>query len=54
MKIISVRLPADLEQTLAERKENCSLNISAFVCKAIRRELERPIVEADPKPTVLR
>jgi predicted transcriptional regulator len=48
MKILSVRLPDDLGQALEQRRELLSVNVSAFVCRAIRRELERPIVEAEP------
>jgi predicted transcriptional regulator len=48
MKTLTVRLPDDLEKALEERKEQCSMNVSAFVCRAIRRELERPIIDAEP------
>jgi hypothetical protein len=41
MKTLSVRLPDDLAQDLNERKLRDSLNVSAFVVRALRNEFER-------------
>jgi hypothetical protein len=45
---LSVRIPNELAQALADRKERCSMNISAFVCRAIKNELARRVFEAEP------
>jgi hypothetical protein len=49
---LSIRVPDELAQALADRKERCSMNVSAFVCRAIRNELTRPIFDAEPATTI--
>jgi post-segregation antitoxin (ccd killing protein) len=46
---LSIRIPDELAQVLAERKERLSMNVSAFVCRAIRNELARPVLDAEPE-----
>jgi hypothetical protein len=44
---LSIRIPDELAQVLAERKERLSMNVSAFVCRAIRNELARPVLDVE-------
>jgi post-segregation antitoxin (ccd killing protein) len=46
---LTIRIPVETAQVLAERKQNHALNISAFVRRAIERELARPIADAEPE-----
>jgi post-segregation antitoxin (ccd killing protein) len=43
---LTIRVPVELAKILADRKANASLNVSAFVRRAIERELQRPVVDA--------
>ena len=54
MTLLSIRVPLELAQRLAQRKENNFLNISAFCRRAIERELDRPVLDAEPEPTIAR
>jgi hypothetical protein len=47
--LLHVRIPNELEERLDERRRNADLNVSAFVRRVIERELDRPVVEAEPE-----
>lgn len=46
---LTIRIPVETAQVLAERKQNSALNISALVRRAIERELTRPTVDVEPE-----
>jgi len=46
--ILSISVPIAIAEALHDRKEQSSLNVSAFCSRAIERELRRTIVESEP------
>jgi len=54
MTFLTIRIPSELAKTLDERRQNDSLNVSAFCRRAIERELARPVFDAEPAPAIER
>jgi hypothetical protein len=47
--LLSVRIPNELAERLDERRRNADLNVSGFVRRIIERELDRPVLDAEPE-----
>jgi Ribbon-helix-helix protein, copG family len=47
--LLSVRIPNELAEKLDERRRNADLNVSGFVRRIIERELDRPVLDAEPE-----